>query len=169
MLFDPGCDVAVGDGGIDGDLVVDESGRPVLVFKDALGAGESVRGARLARSTSGLVSGPYESQGPLLATLVEGPELVQFGGQWLLYLDCSFMPTPPGWPRPPFGVMTSPHLAPANFTLVPGSCSDTNPALGFPRGITHASCGCLADEELAPVLAAFPPAAAPAKAAKAKA
>jgi hypothetical protein len=160
VLFDPGCNITdTGDGGIDGDIAIDEAGRPVMIYKDARGANETVRGIRIAASLSGLVTGPYSdaSEGPLLATLVEAPEAVYFGDQWLLYYDCSFRPTPPGYPRPPYGVSVSPHLAPNNFTVVPGACSDTNPALAFPKGMTHGSFLCLTDDELAPVLAAFPP------------
>lgn len=160
LLFDPGCNVTLpgSDGGIDGDIVTDEAGRPVMVFKDAAGANESVRGVRLAYSASGTVAGPWTTagEGSILATKVEAPELVNFGDQWLWYFDCSFNPTPPGWPRPPYGVATSPHLAPANFTIVNGSCTDTNPALAFPKGMTHGSFLCLTASELAPVLAAFP-------------
>ena len=159
LLFDPCCNVSgAGDCGIDGDLVFDESGRPVFVYKDARGPNESVRGIRIAYSASGLLTGPYSdaSEGNLLATLVEAPELVHFGDEWKLYFDCSFEPTPPGWPCPPYGVATSPHLAPANFSVLRGACSDTNPALGFPKGMTHGSFLCLTDEELAPVLAPFP-------------
>lgn len=75
------------------------------------------------------------------------------------------MPTPPGYPRPPYGVSTSPRLLPgATWTPMEGSCSDTNPALSFPKGATHGSFVCLTDAEYARVVAAFPPAASAAAA-----
>ena len=160
LLFDPGCNTSASSGhygGVDGDIVLDELGRAVMVYKD-----EATLGNRLALSASGLVTGPFlnANEGVTLATLVEAPELVYFGDQWLLYQDCSFHPTPPGYPRPPYGVMASTRLAEPNFTAVPGSCSDTNPALGFPKGATHGSFLCLTDAELALLLAAYPPAPA---------
>lgn len=90
VLFDAGCNVTVGDGGIDGDIVYNDAGAPTFAYKDARGPNESVRGVRLAASSTGLVQGPYldASEGSLLATLVEGPELVFFAGRWLLYYDC---------------------------------------------------------------------------------
>jgi hypothetical protein len=56
VIFDPGCD-ATGDGGIDGDIVLDEDGVYTLVYKDARGVGEGhnvemYRGIRIATSST---------------------------------------------------------------------------------------------------------------------
>lgn len=162
VFFDPGCNVTtpVGDGGIDGDLVRDENGAWVLAYKDARGAGESVRGVRFARSSSGRVDGPYLDstvtalQSP---TLVEGPELVRFNGAWNLYYDCSFVKTPPGWPRPPYGISTSPSLAAPAFAELPGACTGSAPAtMAFPKGATHGSFLCVNASTAAVLRAAFP-------------
>jgi hypothetical protein len=169
VVFDAGCNATTspaGDGGIDGDIVVDENGVFTMVYKDARGAGETVRGVRSAVSSTGRVEGPYldASISPLLApTLVEAPEAVFFPDpaapgtpRWLLYYDCSFMPTPPGWPRPPYGVSVSPSLANANWTQVPGACTGDSPDTAFPKGATHGSFVCLSADMLAALLAAFP-------------
>lgn len=165
MIFDPGCNVS-GVGGIDGDIKVDENGVFTMVYKDARGTGEPVRGVRSAVSSTGKLGGPYldSTISPLLATtLVEAPEAVYFPlpsdpgtPRWLLYYDCSFKPTPKGWPRPPYGVSVSPSLAQPNWTEVPGSCSGDAPDTAFPKGATHGSFVCLSNATLANLMAAFP-------------
>ena len=45
---------------------------------------------------------------------VEGPELLVFNDTMHLYYDCSFQPTPPGFPKAPYGVSTAPY--PDGFT-----------------------------------------------------
>ena len=168
LLFDPGCTID-GMGGIDGDLVQDENGLWTLVFKDARGDGEPVRGVRSVASSTGLLEGPYLDGdiSPLISpTLVEAPEAVYFPlpsdpltPRWLLYYDCSFFPTPQGWPRPPYGVSTSPSLAAPQWTPVPGACTGGGDT-AFPKGATHGSFVCLSNATLASLWKAFPPAAA---------
>ena len=151
----------VGDGGIDGDLVVDERGAFVFVYKDARGSSESVRGIRTASSSSGRIDGPYldaSISGLLTQTLVEGPELVFFKSQWLLYFDCSFVHTPSGWPRPPYGVSVSPSLAAPSFRELSGSCTGNSTSMTFPKGATHGSFVCIDSATLAALVKAFPPA-----------
>ena len=155
----------VGDGGIDGTLVKDEANNWVFAYKDARGADETVRGVRFARSSTGLVGGPYldasitQLQSP---TLVEGPELVYVPAadgspRWLQYYDCSFVRTPPGWPRPPYGVSASPSLVNAAFVELPGACTGNNTAvIDFPHGATHGSFLCINATTLASLQAAFP-------------
>lgn len=162
ILFQPTCDI-VGQGGIDGDIVQDENGRFVLVYKDARGVGEGhaaelYRGIRLVPSSGGL-EGPYLNatiSGFLAPTLVEAPELVFFKGQWLLFYDCSFWPTPAGYPRPPYGVSVSASLADYDFQVVEGACTGNSTDVSFPVGATHGSFVCIDSSELAALQAAFP-------------
>ena len=161
MFFDPGCNVTapVGDGGIDGDLVQDENGAWVFVYKDARGPNENVRGVRTARSSTGRIEGPYldsSISGLLAQTLVEGPQLVFFQDQWLLYYDCSFVKTPAGWPRPPYGVSVSPSLAAPAFRELPGACTGNSSSMVFPHGATHGSFFCISEATRERVTAAFP-------------
>ena len=165
LFFDPGC-YFTGDGGIDGDLVQDEKGQFVFVYKDARGVGEGhgaelKRGVRLATSVG--IAGPYTNASVsdlLVPTLVEAPEVhtAPTGGPpgYLLYFDCSFWPTPPGQPRPPFGVAHSPSLAQPVFTTLPGSCTGNSSAVSFPRGATHGSFVCITDQQLQALRSAFP-------------
>ena len=164
VIFDPGCNVT-GVGGIDGDIVQDENGLWTMVYKDARGSGEPVRGVRSAVSSTGRVEGPYldSSISPLLAqTLVEAPEAVYFpdpathAPRWLLYYDCSFMPTPAGWPRPPYGVSVSPSLAKPQWSEVPGACTGNSTLTAFPKGATHGSFLCISNATLSTLLDAFP-------------
>jgi hypothetical protein len=163
VLFDPGCNqtAPVGDGGIDGDLVQDDEGRWVLVYKDARGLNETVRGVRAAVSSTSSPAGPYADISELLVpTLVEAPEAVRFAGSWLLFYDCSFMPTPQGWPRPPYGVARSTSgtlsLSPAGWAPVPGACTGNSPDTAFPKGATHGSFICTTNATAAALAAAFP-------------
>lgn len=173
LLFDPGCYVT-GEGGIDGDIVYDQDSPDapwVLVFKDARGTtdghtAEENRGIRLVRSAT--LGGPYTnaslSPSWLVPTLVEAPELVaspdRGPGGWLLYYDCSFWPTPDGWPRPPYGVAQAPTLngvgVSHNFSVYPSACTGAGRDLSMPRGATHGSFLCLNDTQLAQLLQAFP-------------
>ena len=144
----------------------DENGVWTMVFKDARGSGEPVRGIRSAVSSTGRVEGPYldATISPLLApTLVEAPEAVFFPdpsapdvARWLLYYDCSFMPIPSGWPRPPYGVSVSPTLANHSWMQVPGACTGNSNQTAFPKGATHGSFLCVSNSTLKALLAAFP-------------
>ena len=127
-LYDPACvpnDYApdqYGDGGIDGDLWLDSAtGSYLLFYKDSrapkptgVGPMQLTSGVRLA------VSQPHNATGFTAApnaTLIgpwgtEGPELLLVNDTRHLYFDCSFQPTPPGYPRPPYGLATAPASAP---------------------------------------------------------
>jgi hypothetical protein len=168
VFFDPGC-FFTGDGGIDADLVQDENGRYLFVYKDARGVGEGVaveahRGIRLAYSDT--IDGPYLNATItdfLVPTLVEAPEIYRvpdnspLGGGFFLYFDCSFWPVPSGYPRPPFGVAHSPTLSQFSFTTLEGSCTGNNTAnMQFPVGATHGSFICISDSQLSALEAAFP-------------
>lgn len=161
-FFFPACDIP-GYGGIDGDLVQDENGRYVFVYKDARGPGnghtaELVRGVRLVTSAGG-IDGPYTnaSISPLLApTLVEAPELVYFKNQWFLYYDCSFFLVPPGYPRPPYGVSVSQRLDDYDFHFIEGACTGNSTQVSFPKDATHGSFVCISPDEMQALLDAFP-------------
>lgn len=174
IMFDPGC-FATGDGGIDGDIVQDDDGKYVLVYKDARGVGEGHaaevnRGIRLAYSDT--LAGPYNYANAtvsnlLVPTLVEAPELYPAPDNgmagWYLYYDCSFWPTPPGYPRPPYGVAHSPslHAATANFTVIPGACTGNSTQVSFPKDATHGSFLCIDQQTYNILIQAFPPSPAP--------
>jgi hypothetical protein len=175
ILFDPGCYVT-GDGGIDGDIVVDDEGTFTLVYKDARGVGEGhtveeSRGIRLAHSD--VLAGPYvyaneTISGLLVPTLVEAPQIypgpdncTQGSEGRFLYYDCSFWPTPAGWPRPPYGVAWAPApfvASSANFTFLDGACTANSTDVSFPKDATHGSFLCVSDEEYADITGAYPPA-----------
>ena len=168
-LFDPGCAVE-GDGGIDGNLVFDAARSLwVLSYKDARGDGEGhgpeeLRGIRML--TAGALQGPWvaASVGPMVVPpLVEAPELVLALPEGvagpLLYYDCSFWPTPPGYPRPPYGVARSGGSSSGAFEPLPGACvgnASGTAEVAFPRGATHGSFLCISEQELSALLAAFP-------------
>lgn len=162
IIFDPGCNMSmpVGDGGIDGDIIKDETGAWVMLYKDARGANETVRGIRMARSSTSSSMGPYYDYtiSPLLVpTLVEAPEGVYFRGQWFLYYDCSFMPIPDGWDRPPYGVSISSSLDKPSFTQVPGACGvGKDWHTSFPKGATHGSFLCINSTMMDALQKAFP-------------
>lgn len=161
VFFDPGC-YFEGVGGIDGDIVMDPaSGNRIFFFKDARNTSEAYRGIRAAISDN--ISGPYlqDTVTDFLApTLVEAPQLVQSPdngpGGHLLYFDCSFWPTPKGWPRPPFGVAHTSNLTSLQFDTYPGSCTGNSSALAMPWGATHGSFICINDTQLSALQAAFP-------------
>ena len=165
LLFDPGCgDATNGMGGIDGDIQVNDNGQFVLVYKDARGKSEDVRGIRLV--VSDFLAGPYGPISPLLAPVhVEAPQLVQTSSiakgdtknEWLLYYDCSFFPTPAGFPRPPYGVSRTSTLSNYSFTQLPGACTGDSSLTSFPLGATHGSFLCLNTSELLQVLTALGP------------
>ena len=169
-LFDPGCAIE-GVGGIDGNLVFDEArGLWVLSYKDARGEGEGhaaeeLRGVRMLTARS--VTGPWLAANVsslVVPPLVEAPELVLdmplAAGGALLYYDCSFFPTPPGYPRPPYGVARGSGGSSAGaFTPLPGACvgnASGDAAVSFPRGATHGSFLCISEAELDVLRAAFP-------------
>lgn len=169
-LFDPGC-AFEGDGGIDGNLIWDATRSLwVLSYKDARGDGEGhgpeeLRGIRQVTSLE--VSGPYLASNVsalLVPTLVEAPELVldlplaaEAGP--LLYYDCSFFPTPQGYPRPPYGAARAGGSSLGPFTPLPGACvgnASGTSVVDFPLGATHGSFLCITEDELSALLAAFP-------------
>ena len=162
MFFAPGCNATqpVGDGGIDGDIVLNSAGQYVMLYKDARGANESVRGVRSVTSSSGSPAGPYfdAGVGPLLIPpLVEGPEALWHPDleTYFLYYDCSFYPTPRGRSRPPYGVATGP--LDGGFTPVEGSCTGEGTSVSFPDGATHGSFLCIDEATADELTAAFPP------------
>ena len=169
-LFDPGC-AFEGVGGIDGNLVFDPARSLwVLSYKDARGDGEGhgpeeLRGVRMV--TSRYLGGPWLAatvSALVVPPLVEAPELVLdtpagIAGP-LLYYDCSFFPTPPGYPRPPYGVARGAGGSSAGaFAPLPGACvgnASGAAVVDFPRGATHGSFLCITEVELAKLLEAFP-------------
>jgi Glycosyl hydrolases family 32 N-terminal domain len=165
LMFDPGCnDTTNGMGGIDGDIKVNEQGQFVFSFKDARGRSEDVRGIRLAVASS--LTGPYGSISDLLAPVhVEAPELLRVSDvsngdpqdEWLLFYDCTFFPTPNGWPRPPYGVSSTTSLSNFSFQQLPGACTGDSSQTAFPKGATHGSFLCVDDAELLKVLSTLGP------------
>jgi hypothetical protein len=166
VLFDPGC-FFTGDGGIDGDIVVDEHGIFNLVYKDARGVGEGhdaelLRGVRIA--TSATLTGPYTKASVsdlLVPTLVEAPELYRapdFSNDagWFLYFDCSFWPVPPGRKRPPYGIAHSDTLVDAHWTFIEGACTGNTTLTSFPDGMTHGSFLCINETEHDALVARWP-------------
>jgi hypothetical protein len=166
--FGAGC-YFTGDGGVDGDIVLDENGRYMMVYKDARGIGEGIpvesvyRGIRAVPSSTSSPMGPYlgKDVAPFLApTLVEAPEFYPspdggIGGVFLAF-DCSFWPVPDGWPRAPFGLAHGPSVSSLNFTTLPGACTANTTDMAWPPGATHGSFVCITDEELRALQAAFP-------------
>jgi hypothetical protein len=136
----------------------------MFYYKDARGVGEGhdvelIRGIRVVASASSSAAGPYLNASIsqlLVPTLVEGPEAVAFNGGWLLYFDCSFWPTPSGYPRPPYGVATIPSLSDPTYTFVPGSCNANSTDVSFPPAATHGAFICVSDAQEAALKKAFP-------------
>ena len=169
VLFDPGCHFD-GDGGIDGDIVRDEKGRFVLVYKDARGRGEGhdaelLRGIRTV--TSDALTGPYlqaDVSELLVPTLVEAPELhrspVAGWAGWFLWFDCSFWPVPSGWERPPYGFAHSDTLVAPDWHVIPGACTGNTTFTAPPNGATHGSFLCISQDEHDALVARYPPPAA---------
>jgi len=151
ILWDPGCNLT-GDGGIDGTLLQDPTTKLwTMIYKDARGSSESVRGIR--KATSVAILGPYVNVSDFISpTLVEGPEVIQFQyptsqNQWYLYYDCSFYGTPTGWPRPPYGLSLTQALQ-GTYNTVQGSCTAVGPQVFFPPGATHGSFVCLTKSQV---------------------
>ena len=201
LLFDPHCNTSeyapmhYGDGGIDGDIVLDDEGVFRFFYKDSR-APESTgvlpmqrtSGTRMASTTvPGDLASPWT---PPNATLIglwgsEGPELLDVNGTLFLYFDCSFQPTPPGYPRAPYGVATAPspqgYSDPSAWTTLAGSCTgnDTVTTRGsgatvsgggggggggggqgsqvvqFPVGATHGTFQCITTAEHDALVSAF--------------
>lgn len=161
ILYDPGCKhsgyAPYNDsvGGIDGDIVRLADGYYVFYYKDSRGYhGPDVQlhcGDRYAVSQS--VSGPYSNPSEMVSPYgAEGPELIAVGSSWHLYYDCSFHPTPKGYPRPPYGVSLSDKPFGSEWREVLGSCTGNSSDLSFPIGATHGSFLCLSEKELFPIL-----------------
>ena len=161
ILYDPGCNQSgyapYNDsvGGIDGDIVQLADGSYVFYYKDSRGYhGPDVQlhcGDRYA--TSSQAGGPYSVPSAMVSPYgAEGPELIYFNDHWLLFYDCSFHPTPAGYPRPPYGVSVSDTAVGMEWQEVKGSCTGNSTDVLFPRGATHGSFVCLSDQLLQPIV-----------------
>jgi hypothetical protein len=123
---------------------------------------EMYRGIRIATSSTSSLYGPYGNITDLLApTLVEAPEIYPSPdggpGGWFLAFDCSFWPTPSGWPRPPYGLARANTISGHSFTTLEGACTGNNTQnMQWPSGATHGSFMCISDAELAALESAFP-------------
>ena len=91
---------------------------------------------------------------------VEGPELLIVNETMHLYYDCSFQPTPAGFPKPPYGVSTAPY--PDGFTdlsswsTVVGSCTGNGTLVEFPIGATQGGFICITNEQFAAIEKKWP-------------
>eukprot|EP00039_Didymoeca_costata_P014416 m.232610 g.232610 ORF g.232610 m.232610 type:complete len:369 (-) comp16021_c0_seq10:32-1138(-) len=174
ILYDPHCMTSwyapmhYGDGGIDGDILQGPDGMYHFYYKDSrapeptgVDPMQKTSGIRIAK-TQDVQTWDTAPLAPIVGPWgTEGPELLVVNDTIHLYFDCSFQPTPPGYPRPPYGLAIAkyPDLAdPSAWVTVPGSCTGDNASsVSFPKGATHGSFVCVTMSEYEALLKSFPP------------
>ena len=184
LMVDPQCMVAsfapmqYGDGGIDGTIFYDDTtGKYSLFYKDTRAPTDTVdfdtlqhtSGIRVA-ATSDLsdptswTPQPFPANGTVGPWGTEGPELIRpIDNSLQIFFDCSFQPTPPGYPRPPYGVAVAPFPDGLTTSLawktVEGSCvgrGDSESLVDFPMGATHGGFLCVSAAQAAAIASKWP-------------
>lgn len=154
-----------GSGVSDANSVIDPKGSRHFVFRDLrfssltpppFPASDNTSGARFSTSIDELshFTDPKPRLGLVGPWGVEGPELLKVNDTLMLYFDCVHMPTPPGYPKPPFGAATAPYpqgLYNQNiWKTLPGSCTGNqshSQEVVFPIGASQGSFLCISEAE----------------------